>query len=259
MTSPDTNIKFTVIIPVYNGAQTIARTLDSVLAQSYTNYEIIVIDDASGDGTCELLGSAYAGKIKLIKKVMNSGSAVARNTGMDAATGSWFAFLDADDIWHHDKLALANTILTANPAISVFYHPYTQEQITGRLPENIVVYKLPFIKLLPANLIATSCAIIRNDPAFRFDPAMRYTEDYDLWLRMGYKFKVYFITIPLTQIFRPFTSPGGISSNRWKMRKGEMRAYSKLIRLNPIFVLLLPILILSSLGKHVIKKATNIV
>jgi hypothetical protein len=115
------------------------------------------------------------------------------------------------------------------------------------------VYKLPFVKLLAGNVIATSCAIIRNNPGFRFESSMRYTEDYDLWLRIGYRHKIHFINIPLTQIFRPFLSKGGISENKWKMRKGEMRAYRRLTKLNPLFVLLLPFLLVSSLGKHVVK------
>ncbi len=252
--SSDTGIQFSVIIPVYNGAETIARALDSVLAQSYPACEIIVIDDASKDRTKEIITTTYGDKVKYIEKINNSGSSATRNAGMDVATGQYIAFLDADDIWHRDKLMLLNTILTANPGLSLFYHPYTQENIMAkRLPERVVVYKLPFVKLLPGNLIATSCAIIRNDPSFRFEPSMRYTEDYDLWLRIGYKHKLYFIDIPLTQIFRPYTSPGGISEQRWKMRKGELRAYSRLVKLNPIFLLLLPVLWASSLGKHFYK------
>jgi teichuronic acid biosynthesis glycosyltransferase TuaG len=248
-------IKFSVIIPTYNAERTIERAIESVLAQSYPAHEIIVVDDASNDGTVSILARKYAENIRLIQKTANVGSSIARNTGMDVATGNYIAFLDADDIWHHDKLMLLKTILDANPQIRLFYHPYTQEQIMGkRLPEHIVVYKLPFIKLLPANVIATSCAVISNDPSFRFDAAMRYTEDYDLWLRIGYKYKVYFIDIPLTQIFRPFTSAGGVSENKWKMRRGEMRAYTHLVKLNPLFILLLPFLLLSSLGKHLFKK-----
>ena len=254
MASEQKQIKFSVIIPAYNAEQTISRAIESVLAQSYQHFELIVVDDASKDSTCEILENKYIGRLQLIKKVANSGSSVARNSGMDAATGDYIAFLDADDVWHKDKLALLNTILSANPFIHLFYHPYTQEQITDkRLPEQIVVYKLPFLKLLPGNIIATSCAVMLNDPKFRFDPEMRYTEDYDLWLRIGYKYKLYFTSIPLTQIFRPFTSAGGISSNRWKMRKGEMRAYRKLVRLNPLFLLMLPVLLISSLGKHLYK------
>ncbi len=246
-------IQFSVIIAAYNAGQTIARALDSVLAQSYPALEIIVIDDASTDDTFALVSSKYP-SVKVIQKIENSGGSIARNTGMEAATGNYFAFLDADDAWHRHKLMLIKTILESNPGINLFYHPYTQEDILNKnLPENVVVYKLPFVKLLPGNIIATSCAVIRNDPAFRFDPVMRYTEDYDLWLRIGYKHRVYFVNIPLTQIYRPFTSKGGVSEKKWKMRKGEMRAYRKLVSLNPLFIFLLPFLILSSLGKHLLK------
>src|SRR5262249_7548057 len=154
---------------------------DSVLAQSYPAFEIIVVDDASKDATKEILESDYAGKVAYIQKIVNSGSSVARNTGMDAAKGDFIAFLDADDVWHKDKLMLMNTILTSRRDITLFYHPYTQEHIVDKqLPEDIVVYKLPFVKLLPSNPIATSCIVLKNSPSFRFEPSMRYTEDYDL-------------------------------------------------------------------------------
>ncbi len=248
-----TAVQFSVIIAAYNAGQTIARALDSVLSQSFPAHEIIVVDDASTDDTFAIIRARYPG-VKVIQKLDNYGGSVARNTGMEAATGNYIAFLDADDAWHRHKLMLIKTILESNPGINLFYHPYTQNDILGKnLPENVVVYKLPFVKLLPGNIIATSCAVIRNDPSFRFDPVMRYSEDYDLWLRIGYKHRVYFVNIPLTQIYRPFTSKGGVSEKKWKMRKGEMRAYRKLVRLNPLFIFLLPFLILSSLGKHVLK------
>lgn len=254
MPEASSGTRFSVIIPVYNAEKTIARTLDSVLAQSYPAFEIIVVDDASKDGTKEILDTQYAGRIVYIQKLFNSGSSAARNSGMDAARGDYIAFLDADDVWHKDKLMLVNTILQSKPNIHLFYHPFTQENIMNkRLPEDIVVYKLPFIKLLPGNIIATSCAVIKNDPKFRFESTMRYTEDFDLWLRIGYKYKIYFVKIPLTQIFRPYTSPGGISENRWKMRKGEMRAYRRLVSLNPLFLPVVPLLWMGSLGKHLYK------
>ena len=248
-------LKFSVIIPAYNAEKTISRAIDSVLAQSYRPHEIIVVDDASKDKTFELLTNNYAGEITIIQKLFNAGSSVARNTGMDAATGDYIAFIDADDIWHKDKLMLINSVLQSQPGITLFYHPFTQANIMNKpLPEKIVIYQLPFIKLLPANRIATSCIIVRNAPSFRFEPTMRYTEDYDFCLRIGYKYMLYFIDIPLTQIFRKFTSAGGISENTWKMRKGEMRAYRRLVKLNPLFLFLLPVLLLSSMGKHVYKK-----
>jgi teichuronic acid biosynthesis glycosyltransferase TuaG len=247
-------IKFSVIIPAYNAEKTIARTIDSVLAQSYPPHEIIVVDDSTRDGTLRVLES-YRDRIRIIQKITNAGSSVARNSGMAVATGDFIAFLDADDVWHKDKLLLVNTILKSQPGITLFYHPFTQEDIMNKpLPEQLTVYQLPFVKLLPGNQVATSCIIVRNDPSFRFEPSMRYTEDYDFCLRIGYKHKLFFIKIPLTQIFRKFTSPGGISENTWKMRKGEMRAYSRLVKLNPLFLPLLPVLLLSSLAKHLYKK-----
>ena len=258
--APEENngIKFSVIIPAFNAEQTIARALDSVLAQSYTNYEIIVVDDASTDETADILKGKYAPSITYIRKVFNTGGAVARNTGMDVAKGGYIAFLDADDIWHKDRLLLISNILEATPGISLFYHPFTLESIANKsLPSNIVVYKLPFVKLLPGNIIATPCTVIRNDPSFRFEPTMRYMEDYDLWLRIGYKHKLYFIDIPLTQLFRPVLSKGGVSENRWAMRKGEMRAYRRIVKLNPIFLLILPMLLLSSLAKHFFKNLSK--
>jgi teichuronic acid biosynthesis glycosyltransferase TuaG len=249
----ESTISFSVIIPAYNSSGTIDRALKSVLEQSYPAHEIIVVDDASTDDTMGKL-AVYGDRIKVLQKVSNCGSSIARNTAWDIATGNYIAFLDADDEWHRDKLILVSNILIARPGISLFYHPFTQDQIVGKkLPEDIMLYRLPFIKLLPANPIATSCAVVRNDPKYRFDEAMRYTEDYDLFLRIAYKYGAYCIRIPLTQIFRAFTSKGGISQNRWKMRKGEMRAYTKLIRLNPLFVLLVPFLITSSLGKQIFK------
>ncbi|MES2704618.1 MAG: glycosyltransferase family A protein [Bacteroidota bacterium] len=257
MNSDNPSIQFSVIIPIYNSQKTIFRAIDSVLAQSYPAMELIVIDDASTDGTGEMVNGRYGDKIRYIQKLTNQGSGGARNAGLDVATGNYVAFLDSDDIWHPDKLMLISTILESNPGISLFYHPFTQEEIAQKkLPENIMLYRLPFVKLLPGNMIATSCAVIKNDPKFRFDPLMRHTEDYDLWLRIGYKHKVYFINIPLTQIFRPFLSQGGVSAAKWKMRKGEMRAYSKLTSLNPLFILMLPALWLSSLGKHLVKMIT---
>lgn len=256
MSAPD--IRFSVIIPVYNGRNTICRAIDSVLAQSLPAHEIIVVDDASTDDTVSLLETTYDDRVRLIHKISNSGSSLSRNMGMDAATGDYFAFLDADDAWHPDKLSLLSTVFAAHGSITLFYHPFTQEPILNkRLPEDIILYKLPFIKLLPGNVIATSCMVLKNDPAFRFEPTMRYTEDYDLALQVGYKHKIYFINIPLTQIYRGFTTKGGISENRWKMRRGEMRAYSRLTKLNPLFVFLLPFLLLTSLGKHVVKLAVR--
>jgi len=245
------HIKFSVVIPAYNASATIAASIDSALQQTYKPYEILVIDDCSTDDTGEII-KGYGAQVTYVSKISNSGPSVARNKGMDMATGDYVAFLDHDDIWHKDKLALVNNILEAQPQISFLYHPFTLKDInTIELPESGVVYRLPFMKLLARNVIGTPCVVMKRSIPLRFEPTMKYTEDYDLWLRVGYKYKLHFIDIPLTQINRPVLSSGGQSGNKWKMRCGEMRAYRRLLKLNPLFIFLLPLLLFGSLLKHV--------
>jgi teichuronic acid biosynthesis glycosyltransferase TuaG len=246
-----THIRFSVVIPVYNAEKTIAASIDSVLQQSLRAHEIIVVDDCSTDGTADLVKS-YGEQVKNVQLIKNNGPSVARNKGMDIATGDYIAFLDHDDVWHRNKLALINSILEAQRQIEFIYHPFTLEDInTIKLPESGVVYRLPFVKLLARNVIGTPCVVMKRSIPLRFEPTMRYTEDYDLWLRTGYKHKLYFIDIPLTQIGRPVLSGGGLSGNKWKMRKGEMRAYRRLLKLNLLFIFLLPFLLFGSILKHI--------
>ncbi len=250
------HIKFSVVIPAYNAASTIRRTLDSCLAQSHPAYEIIVVDDFSTDETPAILAT-YGDQIKNIQLLHNNGASTARNKGLDAATGDYIAFLDADDVWHPKKLEIVASILSSvNIPIALLYHPYTLENINSiTLPESGTLYRLPFVKLLQGNPIATPCAIMRNNNKYRFEPTMHHMEDYDMWLRIAHKNHVFFINIPLTQINRPVLSTGGLRADKWKMRKGELRAFRRLGKLNPLYILLLPILYPYSLAKHLFKAA----
>ncbi|MCF8450382.1 MAG: glycosyltransferase family 2 protein [Taibaiella sp.] len=254
MGKAEEHIRFSVVIPVYNGVKTIERTLDSVLNQTYSAHEIIVVDDASTDETCTLIERHYVGKVNLIKTKVNAGSSAARNAGMEKATGDYIAFLDADDIWHTDKLRIMNELLAANPDIYLLYHTYTLENVEDIVvPQPFTSSVVPFYRMLPGNLISTSCAVVRNNKTFRFESSMRYTEDYDLWLRIAYRQKMYFADLALTQLLRGITTAGGISADKWKMRKGELLAYTRLIKLNLFFVFLVPFLWGYSLLKHVYK------
>jgi glycosyltransferase involved in cell wall biosynthesis len=245
------SMKYSVVIPAYNAEATIAASIQSALNQSYQPYEIIVVDDASTDNTPAIIKS-FVEPVKYVQLIQNNGPSVARNKGIDMAKGDYIAFLDHDDLWHKDKLALINSILEAQPQIDFIYHPFTLEDIdTIKLPESGTVFRMPFMKLLSRNVIGTPCVVMKRSIPQRFEPTMRYMEDYDLWLRIGYKYKLHFINIPLTQILRPVLSQGGLSSNKWKMRRGEMRAYRRLVRLNPLFVLLLPFLLFGSLLKQI--------
>jgi teichuronic acid biosynthesis glycosyltransferase TuaG len=96
-----------IIVPVYNAAKYIEDTINMVSAQTYKDWELILVDDASSDGSADLIEElikTQGKRIRLIRKKRNEGAAAARNSGIDAASGQYIAFLDADDIWKEDKL-----------------------------------------------------------------------------------------------------------------------------------------------------------
>jgi glycosyltransferase involved in cell wall biosynthesis len=97
------NKDVSVIIPTYNRCKFVQEAIDSVLAQTYTNFELIVVDDGSTDGTGEVIQSKYQGKLIYIWQ-KNQGRSKARNLGISISTGKYLAFLDSDDKWHPEKL-----------------------------------------------------------------------------------------------------------------------------------------------------------
>src|SRR2546425_12408176 len=104
-TDTSSSLEVSVVIPVFNGEKSINRALKSVLSQTFSNLEIIVVDDGSTDQTINCVSQAPSDRLKLVKHDRNRGAAAARNTGIAAARGSLIAFLDADDAWRPDKLA----------------------------------------------------------------------------------------------------------------------------------------------------------
>ncbi len=251
---PVANISFSVVIPVYNGSATICRAVQSVLQQTWPPLQIIVADDASTDNTIALLQATYGNRITILNTPHNAGSAAARNRGIKAATGTHIAFLDADDEWHPHKLAIVASALAKVPQAQLLFHQYRLYSTPSpAMAVSVVPGQLSFIRLLRGNCIVTSCAVIRAVSLHRFDESMRHTEDYDLWLRMAYNGGVYAIPHTLTILHRPVTSPGGISSNVWAMRKGELTAYTHLLRYNVLFAPLLPFLWVYSLAKHCLR------
>ena len=96
-----------IVVPVYNAAKYIENTIDMVCNQTYKDWELILVDDASRDGSADIIEEYIKGqgkRIRLIRKETNAGAAAARNSGIDASSGRYIAFLDADDIWAVDKL-----------------------------------------------------------------------------------------------------------------------------------------------------------
>jgi glycosyltransferase involved in cell wall biosynthesis len=184
----------TVIVPAYGAAPYIAGTIDSILAQSFTSYEIIVVNDGSPDTKdLERVLDPYRGKIVYTVQE-NRGQAGARNTGLRAARGVFVAFLDQDDQWEPDFLSFQTAVMQADLSLDVHY---CDAVIFGDSPRSghTVMEFTPskgdatFHGLVRKDCTVLNCAALsRRESVVRvgmFDESLRYGEDIDLWLRIA--------------------------------------------------------------------------
>lgn len=191
-----------VIIPTFNRASFLKRAVDSVLDQSYKEFELIVIDDGSTDNTAELI-KAYDKQLKYIYQE-NKGPAHAKNTGIRESKADFIAFLDSDDRWAKDKLQSQLESMQANPDYLI---SHTQEiwHKNGKLLNQKQKHKkyngFIFDKCLPICAVGMSTVMARRelfDAIGLFDESLPCCEDYDLWLRASTKFPFLLVDKPLT-------------------------------------------------------------
>lgn len=200
-------MKISVVIAAYNAAATIERAVQSVLAQTRPADEIIVVDDGSADGTAEIAGRMDK-RIRVIGQT-NAGSSVARNTGIESASGDWIAFLDADDQWLPEKLQLQETFLRANPDLVWEYGNFLSAH-TGVVSKKPVLPNREldntvfddYLRAFCEGFYAwTSTLMIRKDvfgKAGLFIPGMKRGQDTDLWFRIAYYCpRVGYLSVPL--------------------------------------------------------------
>ncbi len=197
----------TVIIPAYNAAATVARALDSVLAQTYRPIEVIVVDDGSKDATSQIVAAYRDERIRLLRLPCNQGVASAMNEGVASARGEYIAFLDADDEWLPTKLAKQLPVLRQNPkATMVNCACYGVDQSGnvapdwGEPPPGLGKGDL-WRGLLAATHIAKPCVVARAS-ALRevgpFDTTLPTAEDQDMWIRLAMAGDVEFVPDLLT-------------------------------------------------------------
>lgn len=247
-------MKFSVVIAAFNASSTIRAALQACLSQTLPPFEIIVVDDASTDATAQIV-QEFSPLVKLISFAENKGVSAARNAGWEAASGDYIAFLDSDDIWHFEKLFWVNESLKNNSSVNFIAHQFCTGSFMASSPLNASRTKeLNFSTLLLRNQIQGSCIVIKKAIPQRFDASMRYCEDYDLALRCAYQQSIFFIESPLSILSRPQQSQGGLSANKWSMRRGELYLFGKIWRLNPLLLLCIPVLWIYSLAKHLLQK-----
>jgi len=190
-----------VIIPTYNRGWIIKEAIDSVLAQDYTEFELIVVDDGSTDHTSDVLYS-YRNVIKVLSQ-KNKGVSAARNRGIAEASGKFIAFLDSDDLWLSQKLSVQIEFFNQTPDALICQ---TEEVwIRNGLRVNPKKrHKKPsgmiFKPSLELCLVSPSAVMIQRtlfDTVGGFDETLPACEDYDLWLRISCRFPIHLIDTPL--------------------------------------------------------------
>ncbi len=201
-----------VVMPAYNAGRHLVRTIDSVLAQTFCALEIIVVDDGSTDDTAEV-ARTYGSKIRYIAQ-NNAGASVARNTGIEAAKGEWIAFLDADDEWLPEKLALQTEHLKRNPDLAWTTGNFIRCACSsnrrgphldpGRAEMMLEgkEYCEDYFAALPRGLDGwTGMMLIRRDVLFEaglFRRGQLRGNDYDMWWRIAYRWpKIGYLAEPL--------------------------------------------------------------
>jgi teichuronic acid biosynthesis glycosyltransferase TuaG len=215
------NNRVSVIIPVYNVAKYIVRTLDSVLNQNYEDIEIILVDDCSTDDSSGIIRQ-YQRKhscINYIKQSINQGAAVARNTALSAATGRYVAFLDGDDEWCQNKLKKQIAFMIENNAAISCTALDTVDDESNPLGNIRNVRKIiDYSFILKNTIIATSTVIVDRNKTGSFRmPLRRGGQDYATWLLLMRNGTLCYGLNEILTHYRVL--PSSLSSNKFKSIK----------------------------------------
>ncbi|MEB3178367.1 MAG: glycosyltransferase [Nostocaceae cyanobacterium] len=225
-----------VIVPAYNGERTILQTIESIRKQTFSDWEIIVIDDGSKDRTVELVNTVKDERLKIFS-YENGGLPVARNRGISHAQGEYIAFIDADDLWTPDKLADQLEALQKNPQAGLAYSwtSVIDDKAESIYESNKVYYEGDvYADLLTYNFIASgSNALVRRqaiEDAGEFEPTLGSAEDWDYWLRIASSW--HFAVVPKAQILYR-QSTGAMSSKIDVMEKYNLMVIDRAFQVAP--------------------------
>lgn len=232
--------KVSVIIPTHNRPEFLHSAITSVLNQTFQDFEIIVVDDASKDDTHNVINCINDRRIKYIRHEINKGVSAARNTGITASTSDFIAFLDDDDEWMPEKLGKqVDLIENKSPGVGVVYTGFVRmnRKSTEILGQNIPTKRgTIFNEMLIGNWIGTaSTPLFRRecfDKVGLFDERISYGEDYDMWIRMSKEFRFEYIEEPLVKYH---VHRNGLTSNHDMVIRGMEilnKKYGQFLALN---------------------------
>ncbi|OKH45464.1 glycosyl transferase family A [Calothrix sp. HK-06] len=228
--------RISVVIPAYNSEKTIVKTIDSVLKQSFTDFELIVINDGSQDKTFDVVSKINDPRIKIFT-YPNAGANVSRNRGLSLAEGEFISFLDADDIWTPDKLASQLQALENNSNAKVAYS-WTDNiddndkflLVGTHITANGDVYE----QLLISDFLENgSNPLICKETISKlggFDESLPAAQDWDMWLRLADKYD--FVCVPQPQVLYRISADSQ-SSNFHRQEKVCLKVLTKAYKNRP--------------------------
>lgn len=229
----DSSPLVSIVMPSYNSDATISDSIQSVLNQSYTNWELIITDDCSSDNTL-LIIEHYIGldqRIKLIKNVSNFGAGFSRNKSIEMAKGKYIAFLDSDDIWNADKLSKQISFMEKGQYLFTFssYQKFSNKG-NGR-----VVFAPPSVsynKLLYSNVIGCLTAVYNAEVlGKRKMPLIRKRQDMGLWLEL---LKDCGLAYGIPDVLARYRTDTGMTKNKINAAKYQWEFYRKVVSLGVI-------------------------
>lgn len=226
-----------VVIPAYNREKTILRALNSVLRQTYSNIEVIVVDDGSTDSTVQLVSNCTDERVRLICLPSNQGANRARNTGISEAKGEYIAFQDSDDEWLADKLEkqMAYIFKTSVKAVYCPYILYDEDKVSivpGNYMNQDICEKNIAETLKKGNVVGTPTLIIQRELFSQigmFDVDMKRLQDYEFVIRLVKKEPLGYIKEPLVKAYRTEIS---ITSSDYLI----LGAYAKILEKHSDFI-----------------------
>jgi glycosyltransferase involved in cell wall biosynthesis len=218
-----------VIIPSYNSAKYLTDAVDSVLSQTFRDFEVLIVDDGSTDNT-EGVISRYGEPVRYIRQ-RNSGVAAARNRGIQESCGQYVAFLDADDTWRPEKLEMQVKALREKPGYRACYTAFTV--VSANLtPCGVTRSCWPVASLqdllLRGNVIGSICSVVCERSLFEstggFDPSLSQCADWDMWVRMSTLTEFLYLDSPLVT-YRQHTA--NMSRNAPLLEQDSLRVLQK--------------------------------
>lgn len=218
------NPLISIVIPSYNSVKLLPKTLDSVWAQTYTNYEVIVVDDGSTDGTADFMASQKDPRIQYVRlNTKSGGPAHPRNVGMQKAKGEYICFLDSDDLWRPEKLEVQLRKMTEkqldfSSTRRLVFTDESEIKAVSAKPDR----DLRYCSLLRKNVIFTSSVMVRrqNLEKFQFNTAAPRiaVEDYEMWLSLLQSGTLRAQVLGDCLLYYRIHA-AGISKAKWKMMK----------------------------------------